>query len=1107
MRSSARPVAFVPAPVLVLAMLALLACRTPRGGTGPDAEGAGASDAFELRPTATAPGDDDDDAAKKTPKWDVEHPPGPTKSVTIDTDEGTWTSLDVAPDGKTIVFDLLGDLYTLPIGGGEATSLTSGVSWDMQPRFSPNGKLVAFTSDRDGADNVWVVPVAGGAATQVTKESFRLVNSPVWSPDGQFIAVRKHFTAERSLGSGEIWLYHASGGKGVQLTDKPNDQKDVGEPAFSPDGRFVYFSQDVTPGTRFEYNKDPYAGIYAILRLDREEGHVDTFIDGPGGAVRPTPSPDGKRLAFVRRVGLRTALVVHDLSSGAERLLASDLDRDMQETWAIHGVYPAMAWTPDGKAIVHWAGGKIRKVTLADAKVTEIPFHVASTRTVSEALRTPVEVHPKTFHTKMLRWVQVAPDGKSVVYQALGHLWIRDLPGGKPRRLTRDAELEFYPSFSRDGRSIVYVAWDDDDLASIRVVARTGGRGRTITREPGHYLEPAFSPDGKTIVFRKTTGGGLVSQRRSSEPGLYAVPTRGGAATLVSRTGSDPHFGASSERVFFSDVERDKDDTKFVLRSVALTRAEPRTHVRSEAATELRVAPDGKWLAFREGFHAHIMPLPLTGRPIDIGPKAESLPVARVTKNAGEYLHWSGDSQRLHWALGPELFSRDLTDSFAFLAGAPETLPDPVERGVDIGFDVDADVPRGKIAFVGAKLVTMKGEEVIEDGVVVVDGNRIAAVGPRAQVTVPRDAKTFDVKGATIIPGIVDVHSHGPQGQRGITPQNNWLHYAMLAFGVTTVHDPSNDTGEIFAAAELARAGAITAPRIFSTGTILYGAKSPYKAVIDDIDEARAHLQRMKAVGAFSVKSYNQPRRNQRQQIIAAARELGMMVVPEGGSLFHHNMTMVVDGHTGVEHALPIARGYRDVRQLWSGTEVGYTPTLVVGYGGLWGENYWYAHTKVFAHERLRSFVPPRELDARSRRRVLASAGDWNHFAIARLAKQLLDAGVEIQLGAHGQREGLAAHWELWMFVQGGMTPHEALRAGTSAGAHYLGLDRDLGSLEVGKLADLAVIDGDVLADIRKSENVRYTMVNGRLFDARTMDELAPRSREHPRFHWQRAGG
>ena len=296
--------------------------------------------------------------------------------------------------------------------------------------------------------------------------------------------------------------------------------------------------------------------------------------------------------------------------------------------------------------------------------------------------------------------------------------------------------------------------------------------------------------------------------------------------------------------------------------------------------------------------------------------------------------------------------------------------------------------------------------------------------------------------------------------------------YASLGFGVTTLHDPSNDSDTVFAAAELQRAGLITAPRIYSTGTILYGAAAPFTANIDSLDDARTHLRRQKALGAISVKSYNQPRREQRQQILAAARETGMMVVPEGGSLFEHNMTMVVDGHTGVEHSIPVARSYGDVRQLWSGTKVGYTPTLIVGYGGVWGENYWYAKTPVWADPRLLAFVPREVIDERARRPFIVPDEEWGHFYNARNTADLAHAGVHVQMGAHGQREGLGAHWEMWMLAQGGLTPHEVLRTGTLSGAEYLGMDKDIGSLEPGKLADIVVLDKNPLDDIRNTESI-----------------------------------
>jgi imidazolonepropionase-like amidohydrolase/Tol biopolymer transport system component len=1046
------------------------------------------------------------------PKWDVAAPTGPMRPVNINVDEGTWMNIDVSPDGRTIAFDLLGDIYTIPIGGGTATRIAEGMPFEMQPQFSPDGTRIAFTSDRGGGDNIWIMNADGSDKRQLTNEKFRLLNEPTWTKDGRYIAARKHFTTQRSLGTGEIWLYHVGGGDGVLLVKRSSEalQKELGEPAFTPDGTGVYYSRNVSPGNTFQYAQDSNTSLFEIERYDLEDAEVYTVVQGAGGAVRPTPSPDGRKLAFVRRERGKSKLYVKDLESGDITRLYDALDQDMQETWAVHGVYPTMDWLPDSRTIVFWAGGKIRRVGL-DGSASVIPFLVNDTRMVIDPPRPQVAVAPDTFDTKMPRYVSVSPDGRQAVFESLGRLYLKALPNGAPRRLTRSngEEQELFPSFSRDGRSIVFVEWTDRNLGQIRTMAANGSSLRTVTANPGHYRRPRFSPDGRTIVFEKGQGGNLLSDRWSDDPGIYRIAATGGAMTRIARGGgSSPHFGASNERIYFATTEA----SKAQLVSTDLNGEAKRTHATGDLVTSFEVSPAGDAVAFRDNYTAYVMPLTPGPQDVSSGREGNAVPVTKASEGGANYLAWSNDGQQLNWVLGPTLYSAQLS---AMIPTAPKPKPvegqdppkgfEPPKTGVSLAISVTADKPTGTTVLTGARIITMAAPDggVIPDGTIVVTNNRITAIGPTGAVTVPAGARTVDLAGKTVIPGLIDAHAHGPQGDDDVVPQANWSAIAHLALGVTTVFDPSNSASEAFPASEMQRAGRIIGPRTYSTAEVVYGAKGFGFASIDSYEDALAHVRRLKAQGAHGIKNYNQPRRDQRQQVAAAAIAENMIVVAEGASLFTQDITIIQDGNTSLEHNIPQAVLYEDVLSLFSQTRVAYTPTLVVTYGGLAADPYWRLHTDVWTHPILSHHVPPHILQPSSVRRTAAPEADFVDNVSAREAKKLADRGVAVSIGAHGQEEGLGSHWELWSFVRGGMTPLEALKAGTITPARHLGFGTDIGSLEVGKLADLAVLNANPLDDIRNSDKIDRVMLNGRLYDAVTMNEVVTGNRKRTPYYWE----
>jgi imidazolonepropionase-like amidohydrolase/Tol biopolymer transport system component len=1044
-------------------------------------------------------------AADEKPKWDVAKPAGlKTRAVPVRTDEGTWMNVDVSPDGQTIAFDLLGDIYTIPASGGRATRIAEGLAFEHQPRFSPDGRQIAFTSDRGGGDNIWIMDADGSDKRQLTKEDFTLLNNPSWSADGKYIAARKHFTTQRSAGTGEVWLYHVAGGKGVALVERPNPQfqKELGEPTFTPAGDAIYFSRNVTPGNIFEYAQNSNEDLFDIERYDMKTGERTTAASGPGGSVRPTPSPDGRYLAFVRRERAKSKLYVKDLKSGEERKIYDNLDQDMQETWAITGLYPNMDWTPDSGSIIFWAGGKIRRINPDGSGLAEIPFEVADTRDVVDPVRPTVAVAPDTFTTRVPRFATLSPDGRQVVFESLGRLYIKDSGTGAPRLLTAaDSDFQYFPSWSRDGSKIAFVSWNDQRLSEIRTVAADGSDMRTVTDTPGHYRRPRFSPDGQTIVFERGGGGGITSDAWSEDAGIFRVAASGGPATRLVRGGRNPHYGAASDRVYYENYA----DQKMKLLSVDLNGKDERIHAQGDLVIGYEVAPTGDALAFRENYGVFVTPFFAGAKTIEAGAKSTQLPVTKASGDGGQYLHWAANGRSLAWSLGPTLYSADTAALIGSgQAGAPKYAAPA--KGVSLARTVAAEKPEGLVALTGARVITMADANggVIEDGVVLVDGNRIRQVGPRGSVTIPAEAKVVDLAGKTIIPGLIDAHAHGPQGEDDLIPQQNWEAMAHLAFGVTTVHDPSSTSTEIFPACEMQRAGVILAPRIFSSGEIVYGAKAPGRyAVVDSMEDALAHVRRLKVQGAHSVKNYNQPRRDQRQQVTAAAQKEGIAVVPEGGSQFHMDMALIADGNTTLEHNIPQAMLYKDVLDFFGATKVAYTPTLGVTYGGPGGEPYWISRSEVYKHPLLTRHAPADQLNPELVRVTWAPEEDYADKVSATTSRLLAERGVVVSAGGHGQQQGLALHWDMWSFGRGGWTPLEALKTATINPAKALGF-KDIGSLEPGKLADLVILDADPLADIQNSDNISKVMLNGRLYDAATLNEEVTGERKRQPYYWEK---
>ena len=1100
-------------------------------------------------------------SAAEDAKKDQPLPLKPSRNVDYKTSEGTWLSLDVSPDGKTLIFELVGDLYSMPFSGGEARKLTSGMGFNSQPRFSPDGKKIAFLSDRGGSENVWIADADGSNPKQLSQDEQSEFASPTWTPDGYYV-VASRFT-QFPIGAAELWMYHIRGGAGVQVTkshtkadSSPRKWLNALGPSLSRDGRFLYYTARKNP----EGFYNVVFPLSQIVRRNLITGDEDTVTDSPGSAMRPEISPDGNLLVYATRIETETGLRIRDLKSGEEHWLKYPVQRDDQESLFTRDFLPNYAFTPDGKEVVAAYGGKIHRINVATGADTEIPFTAKVSRELGPDLSLSLRVDEGPVQLRLIQQPVQSPDGKRLAFSALTHLYVMDIPGGSPagaaasaakagglpRRLTSATAPEFMPAWSPDGQWIAYVTWTQDGGQVWKIRSDGSGTPEQLTRLSAYYRDLNFSPDGKRIVAIRAPRQGHIEQfdEWDSTPvnvDLIWLPSDGGDATpiLPARGAVHPHFGPDPDRVYvYSDaglisLRYDGTDRRNIIKVVGKTWFPDPDKPDGNPADDVRISPDGKWALAQVSNQVYLLAVPRSGGEtptVDVS--KSSLPLRKITEVGGDYMGFADGGKTLTWAEGATFFRLPL-DQVEFEApkkaddDKPE--PKPAEKPksaknsksassaeppkdedkkklpklkpetISVNLTFPRHTPSGQAVLRGARVITMHGDEVLENADILVKDNRIVSVGKSGSLSVPADAKLIDVSGKTIVPGFIDIHPHWTEIRRGVLDLQNWSFLANLAYGVTAGRDPQTATNDMFAYQDLVDTGDIIGPRPYSTGPGVF-PDTDFQSADDADDVVRRYRQFYRTT---YLKSYLVGNRKQRQWMVMACKKEGVMPTTEGALDMKLDLTHAIDGFSGNEHSLPITPLFDDAVQFWSRSGIFYTPTLIVAYGGPWAENYFYETTEVHDDPKVRRFHPHNIVDARTRRRRI-----WNRtdeLAFPRLAAQdakLIKAGGRVCIGSHGQFQGLGFHWEMWALASGGASNLDVLRSATLRGAEAMGFAQDLGSIEPGKLADLVVLNKNPLDDIHNTNSIQYVMKNGELFEGDTLNQIYPQQKPLPALWW-----
>lgn len=1015
----------------------------------------------------------------------------PGRALKFKTDSGTWMSLDLSPDGKTIVTDILGDLYRIPANGGQAQRITSGMAFDSQPTFSPDGKSIAFVSDRSGGESLWTARADGSVPQRISMGDDDIWASPAWSVDGKTLYASRFLPSSNAYA---LWRFDAERpGAGTLMIPAKSGDKSQGSLGVwpSPDGKSVLFARSG------ELGSEDLTG-WTIVRRDLKSGEETVLVSAPasprtdlimGSFFRPVVSPDGRMLAYGSRYEGQTGLRLLDLKTGSDRWLKYPVQHDQAEASAWMDLLPRYDFTPDGKAILLSRAGHIERVEIGSGKATPVPFTADVEIGLGPSLRSSFKEDTGPVRARLIQQPAPSPDGKKVAFSALGRVYAMPLvEGAKPAAITPASAPAFMPSWSPDGRRITYVTWTARGDGNVWTVSASGGQPRKVGGTPGYYTFPVFSPDGRTILAVHSTTQVRMhsymeygSTRRAD---LVALPAGGGPERIVASgsMGGRPHFGPEGDSVYlnFSDglyrVKLDGSARRRVLNIIG-----PGWYFSDApgSAEDIRISPDGKHALaiFTQQLHLIDMP-PAGSETIDL--EKPSPGHRRLTDVGADFADWSADGSTMYWALGSTVFSRPLAGD--------------VVRRVDAVVELPRDTPKGAILLRGATVLTVGKADTIDHADLLVVDNRIAAVGPRGSVAVPQGAAVEDVMGRFIIPGLIDTHDHYADIRRGVLDFDSWGPRANLAYGVTTGFDPSTLSIDTLAYQDAIDAGLMIGSRMPSTGPAIFSFNR-----FKSLDEVRAVLHRYRDYyRTRNLKEYRTGNRRVRQWIVQASRELGMQPTTEGALSLKLDLTQIIDGYPGNEHSLPAVPLAEDVLTLLAKSRTSYTTTLQIGNGGPWAQDYFIVRDQLSDDPKLNRFSPRFVVDVKTRQRTWRHIGEYLFPEIAAGAAEIQRRGGLVGIGSHGEMPGIGMHWEMEAHVMGGMTPMEAIHAATIGSAETIGRQDEFGSIEPGKFADLIILTKDPRADIRNTLAISQVMKNGRLFDGQTLDEVWPRRRPLP---------